>query len=331
MHADGQAGAHYSGVERCASIWACPVCSAVIRAERAVEIQRAVEAHQATGGGVAMVTLTLRHRSGDDLGLLLDALLRGWQRLIAGAPWERQKARLGIAGFVRAVEVTWGGNGWHPHMHALVFTEGQMSEGAAAAFQGWVLDRWQGIVTRLGAQMPNAAHGVRVDRADGHGKVVAAYLAKVQEASRAKVGTELARFDLKTGRGGNLMPFELLDPVIRQDGDDDHAARVLWLTYQAATHGRRAITWSRGLRDRLGLDAERTDDEIIEDTEARVQLLTVPGPAYDRARAEPAVLAAVLDAVERGHLALAASIIGGTILYDETTGEVGLSPPQRAS
>ena len=41
VHSDGQL-AHFSGTERCSSVWACPSCSAVIRAERAREISQAV-------------------------------------------------------------------------------------------------------------------------------------------------------------------------------------------------------------------------------------------------------------------------------------------------
>ena len=57
----------------------------------------------------------------------------------------------------------------------------------------------------------------------------------------------------KFGRG--------VDGVI--DGDP-HETR-LWHEFERASRGRRQMTWSKGLRDLLGLNDERTDESVAED------------------------------------------------------------------
>lgn len=106
------------------------------------------------------------------------------------------------------------------------------------------------------------------------------------------MASELVRSDVKTTRiVGNRTPFELLDAT-------DETSRALWCEYVEATRGRRAITWSRHLRDKLGMDAERTDEEIIEDTEPAPLLVGIPREVYDIRRSEPHWIARVLEAAE---------------------------------
>lgn len=300
VHHDEERGAHWSGVERCASIWACPVCSAVIRAERAEEIQQAARVWgEEREGSFAFVTLTMRHGIRDPLKTTLNAALEGWRRVIRGAPWKRKIKQLGIAGVIRSVEVTWGAdNGWHPHIHALFFLDQTWTKQQADDFEGWLYERWADFVVKLGGQLPTRLRGVDVRLAGRDGTVVAQYLSKVQEkdepANIETLGAELARFDFKQGRAGNLMPFELLDMP------PESGAGRLWVEYVKTTQGRRAITWSKNLRELLALDEERTDEEIIEDTEAAPVVLLMHGPVYDRIKNDPATLASVLEVVELG-------------------------------
>lgn len=291
-HAAGKP-AHWSGLERCGSIWACPVCSAVIRAGRAREIQHAVDEHRKAGGGVLMVTLTLRHRLLDPLDVGLDASLKGWHVLTKGRQWRRIKADLGLVGTIRALEVTFGRNGWHPHAHALLLLEGEPTGGQVIELENDLAQLWPRIVTKLGARTPDRQHGVKVTSIGS----AADYIAKVQEHDRA--GLELARGDLKDGRRGSLMPFELLDGV---------ANRALWLEYVEATHGRRAITWSRGLKARYGVE-DLTDLDIIEDTEADELVMLLEAGVYDAIRNDPVALTGVLESAE-GRVQ-GAGVVGG--------------------
>ena len=146
--------AGYSGVTLCGSVWACPRCSAVISQRRAEEIGRAVAECHTLGGSVYLLTLTIRHRRGDALAELFDAISKGWTAAFTGADWsgraEQRRERggrvriipaqpgdaatFGVAGRVRSTEATVslpgsGGHGWHLHFHALLFVEGTLGAG----------------------------------------------------------------------------------------------------------------------------------------------------------------------------------------------------------
>lgn len=280
IHHSPERGAHFSGTERCASIWGCPVCSAVIRADRARDVDAAVVPHLAGGGGALFVTGTLRHKIEDPLSLGLHAVMAGWSGLIRGAPWKKWKDRIGLIGFIRSIEVTYGENGWHPHMHGVLLLAKPISDRMVAAFTSWVSARWSKMVQDLGAREPSDEYGFTVKAVRDDGRVLSSYIAKPQEKETpgAKVGAELSRGDLKSARGGGLMPFELLDTP------DDPLSVALWLEYLDATAGRRCIQWSTGLRDRFDLGEERTPEEVIADTDAAPLVATIAGDVYDRLR-----------------------------------------------
>ncbi|MFT4156731.1 MAG: protein rep [Microbacterium sp.] len=305
VHADGtgEHPAHYSGLERCASVWACPVCAGVIRATRADEIERAALHAQDAGMRLAFMTLTLRHRSEDGLAPSIDVLLGAWRSLQSWRAWKQLAARLGYVGAIRSTEVTYGGNGWHPHSHFLVVFERPLSAAELASFQAEVHALWVRAVEKKGGRLPSREHGVKVQAVDGDGAVLANYLSKVQEHAgerRTSVGAEIARGDLKRGRGDSLAPFELLDA----EGPGTEQARALWVEFVTATRGRRAFSWTKGLRDRLlPGEEEKTDDELIEEAEAFEPVAVIEARTYDRAfRNNADRLAEALEIAESGDL-----------------------------
>lgn len=286
VHANEGQSAHFSGLERCGSIWACPCCAAVIRNHRAVEIQAGADRWVQRGGSVLMMTPTLRHRRSDGLRESLGLLQRAYTRLMNSRGWKALMKRHGYAGQIRAVESPWGTeNGWHPHAHTLLFM-GQMTDDEIAAVEREAFDLWQLALTKEGGRSVLRGRGLVVTRG------AAAYVAKVQEHDGPEwlAGSELARGDLKRGRGKSFMPFELLDL-------QGEAARALWLEYVEVTRGRQAMIWSRGLRDLLGVDA-LTDDEVIEQTEAAALVFLLDGPEYDGIRNDPEALVSVLEEAE---------------------------------
>lgn len=318
VHSDGQF-AHFSGTERCSSIWACPVCSAVIRAERAREISQAVEAHQAAGGSILFVTLTIRHDRSDSLKQGMDAALGSWSKLLQGSAWVGSKTRSGmrdryrVSGYIRSTEVTYGSNGWHPHIHALFFTDDRLSDTEVAAFGDELHTRWARFVKKSTGKVPSREHGADVQRVDEGGQVLGKYLAKVQDEGKSKTekwdaSAELARADVKRGRGDNFVPFELLD--------SDHLLplpqrRRLWVEYYEGTKGRRAITWSCGLKDRYDV-GEKSDKEVIEDTEAAPVQWLADGRAYDSLRrSDPELLGVALDAAAANHWPVVKALLPG--------------------
>jgi hypothetical protein len=250
--------AHYRGLASCGSIWACPVCSAKIRNGRALEIAEAAGNWHRAGNSVVMVTLTMPHDFGMPLADLLPVIARSFSSVVSGRPWLRLKSRVPVAGQIRSVEVTHGPNGWHPHLHVLVFIEGPAGARELADLAVHVRSKWRCLITRAGYRAPSDMHGVKIEVCTSAAEA-GLYVAKVQDTGKSP-GNEMARSDLKSGRSGHRTPFEILGEIA-DTGDLEGLPR--WLEYEKATKGHQAITWSAGLR-RLLLDAapRRTDEEI---------------------------------------------------------------------
>ncbi len=75
-----------------------------------------------------------------------------------------------------------------------------------------------------------------------------------------KAGYEMALADSKIGRqDGNRTPFTIArDAAETGDMADINLVRE-WIV---SSHGRRSLTWSKGLRERFGLGRDRTDEEL---------------------------------------------------------------------
>ncbi|MGW1306727.1 protein rep [Streptomyces sp. NPDC002514] len=296
--------AHWSGFCTCGSIWACPVCSAKIRASRADEIARAVAKHMTEDGGTAwMVTLTARHKKHHDLAPLFDAVANGWRKLMSGRAWAGdpkrgvvgERDRLGVRGNIRSMEVTYGTrNGWHPHLHVVLLLSNETGEELAYAIHRW--DKtWRAWMKKQGFE-PSKEHGVnwsKVTTPEEAGE----YIAKVQEG-KGHLGNEMARGDMKAGRLGTLAPFELLE-YFRVTGD--MAVLPVWQEYEKGTHRRRAITWSRGLRAELLPDEEElTDEEVAAEEIGGETWAILPAESLRAMRRVPGLQSRLLDVAENG-------------------------------
>lgn len=275
---DGQGGqvAGLAGLVHCGSPWACPTCARKIGAKRAEEIRQVVEAVHAQGGSAALVTLTLRHHAGHRLADTWDALTYGWSRVTSGRRYTEECARFGVDGWVRAVEVTRGDAGWHPHLHVLVLFDTPMSAEMVQEMAGRWWTRWEAAIGRRGYTAIAARGGldarVVTVSPDGSG-VLGRYLSKI--AFEVTGGTG------KGGREGNRSPFEILADGLATGLADDIEA---WWEYETASHGRKQVTWSRGVRDRFRLGDEQTDDEIANDDLGTDDLIALPAQTWTAIR-----------------------------------------------
>lgn len=290
--------AHYTGLTTCGSIWACPVCSAKIRNKRAEDISTATANWDRAGNEVYMATFTAPHDLGMRLKPLLSTIADGFRHVVAGRAWVALKKALGIVGQIRSLEITHGANGWHPHLHVLVYVDGQLGALGLARLVMHLRERWAEFITRAGYRVPHEDHGVDVQRCSS-AQEAGAYIAKTQDG-RA-VGNEVARGDMKTGRRRSRTPIEVLDDF-RWTGDADDLR--IWHEYETATKGRQCITWSKGLRQLLLGDEhqEQTDEEIAAEEVGGDDVALIPGETWKVIVARPGLPAALLDACERGGL-----------------------------
>lgn len=251
--------AFYNGLQVCAMPWTCPVCASKISERRRQDVSRAIEQAETLGLQVWLVTLTIPHGIGDDVHALLDKMTKAWSRLWIGKAGKALRDAIGLWGHIRALEVTYGANGFHPHFHALMFFHPQQMKG-----QGWgaLGPRWQQVCLRSGLPMPDLMHGCRIDG----GSNAAGYVAKGVWG----LESEVTKGHVKTGRNGSRTPFDLL----RDYHHGDKRSGVLWRVYVDAFAGRRQLHWSCGLRKLLSLaEMELTDEEIANKPEELPALL----------------------------------------------------------
>lgn len=247
--------AGFSGLSTCGSIWLCPVCAAKIAARRASELSAVLSNAQHEGYQLAMVTLTVRHRAEDSLSDVWRAVSTGWNRVTSGKAWLTEKQRWDIAGWAKAVEVTHGQAGWHVHVHAVVAYRGDSA--AAKVIGQQMYSRWEKGIQKEGFDaLPDYGLDVQESQ-EGMGNL-GKYLSKLG-ADLDGLAREVTQGAQKKGRSSNRTPFQ-----IGRDATETGEARdvAIWQEWADTAPGHRALTWSKGFRERFGLEDEAADEEI---------------------------------------------------------------------
>lgn len=280
--------ASYKGLYVCANLWTCPICAAKISERRRVELIGALASAKAQGLHVKLLTLTVPHGIGDDLRVILEGIKKSWRRTTTGRAGKALRKLLGVRGTIRALEVTYGQNGFHPHLHVLLFLEHDSSN---AAVEGLFCPIWQDACTKSGLPRPSDTHGCRVD----DGSKAASY------ASKWGLESEMTKNHTKQGKQGGMTPWDFLRAVL-EDGPDAAKYRALFKVYTDAFHGQRQLYWSQGLKALLQV-GEVSDEELAvteqDNCYTLARLVTPEWRAIMHARAQAAVLDVAEDHPEK--------------------------------
>lgn len=255
---------YYRGLRVCGMVWACPVCAAKVAERRRAELVQAMDAHKAAGGSVLLMTLTVPHTREDEPFSLLSRLLKAYTAFGGGKrAWKSLLP--GVVGSVRALEVTHGqANGWHPHLHVLVFLAGEVDP---ATWTPVLLDQWAKVTKRHKLGEVNA-HGLRLD----DGSKAADY------ASKWGLEDEMTKAHLKQARkNGSRTPWALLADYAA----GDKRAGQLFIEFFSAFRGKHQLGWSRGLRAHFGLGVEKTDEQLAAERVEAEDLLVASISLWD--------------------------------------------------
>jgi hypothetical protein len=268
-------------------------------------------------------SLTARHNAFTKLAGLIEIQTAAWRYVVSSRSWRSVSAtdtldhvhvedcgwdcdrkrdtvlsgRDGRVGYIRAGEVTIGGNGWHPHFHPIILWRGSAEE--AQRFADVVVDRWIEGVERAGGEAErNGAQQLRVIGGVQIFEELAGYVTKATYEPE-KLAFETVWSQGKIGRGRakeTVSHWSLLAQLA--DGSGRTEAR--WLELEEATDGHRMITWSRGLRRFAGLMDEKDDEEIAAEevgtAEDTVAVITAAG--WESIWDAPLIMAGLLDQLE---------------------------------
>lgn len=258
LYAPAKNAAHLAGLQSCKSVWLCPVCAAKISERRREDLAQGLASWLTFTTGerrrVMLVTFTLQHDAGDNLDLIFGALKKARRLLVSGRASVAFRDQWGITGSIRALELTHGVNGWHPHLHVLYFFD---QEVPILPFEAAIKARWSECVKSAG-RYASWEHGCDVRFSDSD---ISAYIAKWGADPSWTTAHEMTKGVSKAGRRKGRTASQLLADYLAGDKE----AGRLWLQYAVNFKGERQLTWSKGLRDRLGLEVDKTDEEIAEE------------------------------------------------------------------
>jgi hypothetical protein len=187
------------------------------------------------GFRIVHAVLTVRHTKGEALADVFGALADAWRRMGKSRAFRPHWEGLGYA---RAVEVTFGKNGWHPHAHValVVPPERDVDELGEALWEAW-----SGAVVEVG-WAPSSRDAFFYDLVETATDIaeVARYVAKM--TSSWGIGAEIAGGSRKKSTEG-LTPLQLLATAWQGYLEDPHAM----------------ASWFPGRVDNLDLDEEELE------------------------------------------------------------------------
>ena len=290
-----------AGLAQCASVWACPVCSAKIQARRSFEIRAAIEWAREKGYKVQLLTLTARHDRSDRLVDLMPRMAGAFADMKRGRAYRRAAKAAGVVGMIRAVEMTHGtAHGWHVHYHIIVISAHGLDDAVVRA--SWVHQLGaHGFIDAEDTRAVTDAtmHGMDlrdVGMDDASVAAVSEYVCKDNEKAwyidgeevrldstgeaaerRAIEGAakELGLSNTKLGRKANRSPFQILRDMIVVDLKDDASFSRdmrLIIEYALATKGKKQLFWSRGLKAAVGIE-EKSDEDVVDDEQESAKIL----------------------------------------------------------
>jgi len=270
---DGYVGS-LSGVQTCGSVHVCPVCSAKVNATRRIEIGCALTAWNNQGGAVVFGTNTVRHNRGMTLLEVRSALADCWRFLGSHRSWVKARKRLGSPGLIRVYEVTFSwDNGWHVHVHWVLLVDGATTATDVEELGHVVTSVWGQAAAALGLAAPSEkGQDYRLVR-DLSGADLGDYLAKIGDLSQ-----ELTQSQSKRARGTHsTMPtWDIARNVAA--GSVGRPWLKKWHEWEYGSKRMRSVGWTPGLRARLGIAPEVSDEDLAAAVDgSRELVLTAEG------------------------------------------------------
>lgn len=243
--------AAYRGVFRCENNWLCPWCSQASVRRRAAQLRQAQASWEASGGVVMMVTFTLAHKSNERLGPVYGRLAQAFRHMLGVSAFRAWRKSIGWETHAKALEVTYGRNGWHPHLHLAVFGSKPWDGDAVRALR--VL--WRRALQRVGGECVEI-FGCHVQRVHDTGN----YMTKWDFAAEMAAGL---------AKGGHQRVFGVPSRV----QEFAHWQR-----------GKAPFRWARGAQSLLGFDDDPVEAVDVED----VEVVAFDAGVWERAvRAQP--------------------------------------------
>lgn len=291
----------FGGLQTCANVWLCPICGSKIQARRANEIVKffdfvysdkeqptkkskiidsfLLKSENVRQGNiftdsiekvkakkkVVMLTLTFPHsiKNSFDFERTFNLFSKSLDLLKKGNDYSKFNKLHGVIGTITAKEVTYGANGWHPHIHTLIALNVNSDVNAIYSFY---IKKWKkacekaGLVDFATEKDCKSFEDHAVDIQDNCSCMD--YLTKSGLVKNETAGDfELTGISNKVGRNGSMTFFEIVD-IARKTGELKYIKLIE--QYALATKNKKQLTWSPGLKNLCNVD-EKSDKELAEE------------------------------------------------------------------
>jgi hypothetical protein len=248
----GESGSlYYKGMMRCGSVWFCEDCMFKIMKERTQELAAQLKYYKDSGKTVLFITLTIQHDKGNRLKDLHNMLTNAFNFANTHRSWKSAQKNVPIE-YLRSLEVTYGGNGWHPHFHAL-FVGDDIIIDSIKIF----VDLYEQKLKSYGLLVNE--HTTSIDKWNGDMDDMTEYMFK------GIMEMEITGANLKSTKGKTF--FNLVD-----DGEDN-----LVDEYMRIMKGKRQYSKSKGFFCNI---QQKTDEEILMNDNIDKVIYTIPVNIY---------------------------------------------------
>jgi hypothetical protein len=194
-----------------------------------------------------MLTVTLRHDAGLPLRALRKLVMSAYRRARQRGTVQRIfKAK--VRGTIRAVEVTHGSNGWHPHLHILILTD------------EWTLADTLALELAYEAAIEKEANAAGVSFA----RVAPKRNVAMRWSSARATDKEMTRCEYMAKLGWELSGAGKGDPqfALAERATREERAACLWREYVASMKGVRAIECDERAAEMATMHALRKQGDV---------------------------------------------------------------------
>ena len=243
--------AFYANLQACSSVWACPVCASKITERRRVELAQGVSNFN---GKILLMTLTLQHKSNESLEIIVTSLMKAYSKIFCkGENYTKIINQFGIVGTIRTLEITYGDNGFHPHLHILLFSNSNQID--YKALHKRLYEKWEHSLQSIGRYTNKKAFNLQFSN-----EAIANYVTKwgeIDSNNNWSISHEMTKNPVKVATNGGYTPFALLESS--QNGNEINGK--LFQEYFRYMKGKQQLRYSKGLKELLGL-LDKSDEEI---------------------------------------------------------------------
>jgi len=246
-------GIYYRGMQRCGLGWLCPDCTYKLMKTRAEEVYQQLKIYKEKGKLVLFGTFTIQHNKGERLVDVYEKLKDAYNYANSSNKWKEAKKKCPVE-YLRALEVLYGSNGWHPHFHSLFVGDHEMIN----TIQVFISQFSKRLKDKYGLLVNS--HTVTMKAWNGEIDTMTDYMFK------GMIEKEITGGHLKTGKGKTF--FQMID-----EGVETKAIKE----YITGTKGKQQYRPSENFFDDVEV---KTDEEILQDDKVADTLFSIPVKVY---------------------------------------------------